>query len=195
MQAGGKGGRRALCVCRQTPAQTHTHTSSRRPSHTKKTTTTKNQHQRNRVFVAWLDVVTYLHHHGSDTEGEKMPWYRGGQWSYLRGGLTTLKAALNKTAATAVVASGIASKAAWLNRTAETKLAAVNASLVEARRVKAAAVNGSALAATLEGGGGVAGVGAGCGGVAIGCVEPEVSSGSGGAEEGGDRAVAGGVRE
>ena len=42
-------------------------------------------------------------------------------------------------------------------RTAETKLAAVNASLVEARRVKAAAVNGSALAAKLEGGGGVAG--------------------------------------
>ena len=42
------------------------------------------------MFVVWLDVVTYLHHHGSDTEGEKMPWYRGGQWSYLRGGLTTL---------------------------------------------------------------------------------------------------------
>ena len=75
----------------------------------------------------------------------------------MRGGLTTLKAALNKTAATAVVASGIASKAAWLKRTAETKLAAVNASLVEARRVKAAAVSGSALAAKLEGGGGVAG--------------------------------------
>ena len=42
------------------------------------------------VFVAWLDVVTYLHHHGSDNVGEKMPWYRGAQWSYLRGGLTTL---------------------------------------------------------------------------------------------------------
>ena len=25
----------------------------------------------------WLDVVTYLHHHGSDKEDEKMPWYRG----------------------------------------------------------------------------------------------------------------------
>ncbi|KAI4372924.1 hypothetical protein MLD38_011104 [Melastoma candidum] len=39
------------------------------------------------VFVAWLDLVTYLHHHG---HGEKMPWYRGQEWSYLRGGLTTL---------------------------------------------------------------------------------------------------------
>jgi hypothetical protein len=36
----------------------------------------------------WLDVVTYLHHHG--TTKEKMPWYRGEEWSYLRGGLTTL---------------------------------------------------------------------------------------------------------
>lgn len=25
-------------------------------------------------FVAWLDLVTYLHHHGHD---EKLPWYRG----------------------------------------------------------------------------------------------------------------------
>jgi omega-3 fatty acid desaturase (delta-15 desaturase) len=39
-------------------------------------------------FVVWLDVVTYLHHHG--TTKEKMPWYRGEEWSYLRGGLTTL---------------------------------------------------------------------------------------------------------
>ncbi|XP_051121355.1 omega-3 fatty acid desaturase, chloroplastic-like [Andrographis paniculata] len=38
-------------------------------------------------FVAWLDLVTYLHHHGHD---EKLPWYRGKEWSYLRGGLTTL---------------------------------------------------------------------------------------------------------
>nr|QWW89555.1 Omega3 fatty acid desaturase [Chromochloris zofingiensis] len=42
------------------------------------------------VFVAWLDVVTYLHHHGSHDATEKLPWYRGEQWSYLRGGLTTL---------------------------------------------------------------------------------------------------------
>ena len=28
-------------------------------------------------FVLWLDVVTYLHHHGSDKADEKMPWYRG----------------------------------------------------------------------------------------------------------------------
>ncbi|KAL0926298.1 hypothetical protein M5K25_002515 [Dendrobium thyrsiflorum] len=39
------------------------------------------------IFVMWLDFVTYLHHHGHD---EKLPWYRGKEWNYLRGGLTTL---------------------------------------------------------------------------------------------------------
>ncbi|KAK4253285.1 hypothetical protein QN277_010609 [Acacia crassicarpa] len=39
------------------------------------------------IFVMWLDLVTYLHHHGHE---DKLPWYRGKQWSYLRGGLTTL---------------------------------------------------------------------------------------------------------
>nr|WDA53421.1 omega-3 fatty acid desaturase [Erycina pusilla] len=39
------------------------------------------------IFVMWLDFVTYLHHHGHE---EKLPWYRGKEWSYLRGGLTTL---------------------------------------------------------------------------------------------------------
>lgn len=39
------------------------------------------------IFVMWLDIVTYLHHHGYD---EKLPWYRGKEWSYLRGGLTTI---------------------------------------------------------------------------------------------------------
>ncbi|KAG6475717.1 hypothetical protein ZIOFF_064946 [Zingiber officinale] len=39
------------------------------------------------VFVMWLDLVTYLHHHG---HSEKLPWYRGNEWSYLRGGLTTI---------------------------------------------------------------------------------------------------------
>ncbi|KAJ6432506.1 hypothetical protein OIU84_019693 [Salix udensis] len=39
------------------------------------------------IFVMWLDLATYLHHHGHD---EKLPWYRGKEWSYLRGGLTTL---------------------------------------------------------------------------------------------------------
>ncbi|XP_062003917.1 omega-3 fatty acid desaturase, chloroplastic-like [Rosa rugosa] len=39
------------------------------------------------VFVMWLDLVTYLHHHGPE---DKLPWYRGKEWSYLRGGLTTL---------------------------------------------------------------------------------------------------------
>ncbi|XP_049370143.1 omega-3 fatty acid desaturase, endoplasmic reticulum-like isoform X2 [Solanum verrucosum] len=39
------------------------------------------------IFVMWLDFVTYLHHHGHE---EKLPWYRGKEWSYLRGGLTTV---------------------------------------------------------------------------------------------------------
>ncbi|KAL6597534.1 hypothetical protein ACP70R_046974 [Stipagrostis hirtigluma subsp. patula] len=39
------------------------------------------------VFVMWLDLVTYLHHHGHH---DALPWYRGEEWSYLRGGLTTV---------------------------------------------------------------------------------------------------------
>ncbi|CAI8585844.1 unnamed protein product [Vicia faba] len=39
------------------------------------------------IFVMWLDFVTYLHHHGYT---QKLPWYRGQEWSYLRGGLTTV---------------------------------------------------------------------------------------------------------
>ncbi|KAG1338018.1 hypothetical protein COCNU_04G003240 [Cocos nucifera] len=39
------------------------------------------------VFIMWLDFVTYLHHHGHT---KKIPWYRGKEWSYLRGALTTL---------------------------------------------------------------------------------------------------------
>ncbi|KAF6147024.1 hypothetical protein GIB67_036743 [Kingdonia uniflora] len=39
------------------------------------------------IFVMWLDFVTYLHHHGHE---EKLPWYRGDEWNYLRGGLTTV---------------------------------------------------------------------------------------------------------
>ena len=42
------------------------------------------------INVVWLDVVTYLHHHGPSDENEKMPWFRGEEWSYLRGGLTTI---------------------------------------------------------------------------------------------------------
>ena len=42
------------------------------------------------IYTLWLAVVTYLHHHGSSDENENMPWYRGEEWSYLRGGLTTL---------------------------------------------------------------------------------------------------------
>ncbi|XP_044482716.1 omega-3 fatty acid desaturase, endoplasmic reticulum-like isoform X2 [Mangifera indica] len=40
------------------------------------------------IFVMWIDFVTYLHHHGHDEH--KLPWYRGKEWSYLRGGLTTV---------------------------------------------------------------------------------------------------------
>ncbi|CAL0307743.1 unnamed protein product [Lupinus luteus] len=39
------------------------------------------------INVMWLDLVTYLHHHGYK---QKLPWYRGKEWSYLRGGLTTV---------------------------------------------------------------------------------------------------------
>ncbi|XP_077213571.1 omega-3 fatty acid desaturase, chloroplastic-like [Tasmannia lanceolata] len=39
------------------------------------------------VYVMWLDAVTYLHHHGYE---QKLPWYRGKEWSYVRGGLTTI---------------------------------------------------------------------------------------------------------
>ena len=42
------------------------------------------------IFVMWLDAVTYLQHHGSSDPKEKLPWYRGEEWSYLRGGLTCL---------------------------------------------------------------------------------------------------------
>lgn len=42
------------------------------------------------VNVVWLDVVTYLHHHGPSDKNEKVPWYRGEEWSYLRGGLSTI---------------------------------------------------------------------------------------------------------
>ncbi|KAG5093836.1 hypothetical protein JHK84_049424 [Glycine max] len=43
--------------------------------------------ERRDIFVMWLDFVTYLHHHGYK---QKLPWYRGQEWSYLRGGLTTV---------------------------------------------------------------------------------------------------------
>jgi hypothetical protein len=39
------------------------------------------------VNVVWLDVVTYLHHHGYE---KKVPWYRGMEWNYMRGGLSTI---------------------------------------------------------------------------------------------------------
>ncbi|XP_057953141.1 omega-3 fatty acid desaturase, endoplasmic reticulum-like [Malania oleifera] len=39
------------------------------------------------VSVMWIDLVTYLHHHGH--EDGKLPWYRDKEWSYTRGALTT----------------------------------------------------------------------------------------------------------
>lgn len=29
------------------------------------------------INVVWLDMVTYLHHHGPEDPEEKVPWYRG----------------------------------------------------------------------------------------------------------------------
>lgn len=29
------------------------------------------------INVVWLDIVTYLHHHGPEDADEKIPWYRG----------------------------------------------------------------------------------------------------------------------
>ncbi|MEM0979485.1 MAG: fatty acid desaturase [Cyanobacteria bacterium P01_H01_bin.58] len=37
------------------------------------------------VFVMWLDLVTYLHHTEAD-----IPWYRGADWYYLKGALSTI---------------------------------------------------------------------------------------------------------
>lgn len=37
------------------------------------------------IFVAWLDLVTFLHH----TDAE-VPWYRGKDWYFLKGALSTI---------------------------------------------------------------------------------------------------------
>jgi omega-3 fatty acid desaturase (delta-15 desaturase) len=37
------------------------------------------------VFVAWLDLVTFLHHTDPD-----IPWYRGDEWYFLKGALSTI---------------------------------------------------------------------------------------------------------
>ncbi len=37
------------------------------------------------VFVAWLDLVTFLHHTVDD-----IPWYRGNDWYFLKGALSTI---------------------------------------------------------------------------------------------------------
>lgn len=42
------------------------------------------------MFVVWLDVVTYLHHHGPSDAEEEIPWYRNDEWNYMRGGLSTI---------------------------------------------------------------------------------------------------------
>ena len=42
------------------------------------------------TFVVWLDMVTYLHHHGPEEGDARVPWYRGEEWSYFRGGLSTI---------------------------------------------------------------------------------------------------------
>lgn len=42
------------------------------------------------IFVMWLDAVTYLHHHGPSDPDMEVPWYRGEEWNYMRGGLSTI---------------------------------------------------------------------------------------------------------
>jgi acyl-lipid omega-3 desaturase len=37
------------------------------------------------IFVMWLDFVTFLHHTDPD-----IPWYRGGNWNFLKGALSTI---------------------------------------------------------------------------------------------------------
>lgn len=37
------------------------------------------------VFVGWISLVTYLHH-----TDERVPWYRGGAWTFVRGALATV---------------------------------------------------------------------------------------------------------
>ncbi|MCR9142552.1 MAG: fatty acid desaturase [bacterium] len=37
------------------------------------------------VFIAWLDLVTYLHHSDPD-----VPWYRGEEWSFAKGALSSV---------------------------------------------------------------------------------------------------------
>lgn len=37
------------------------------------------------IFVMWLDLVTFLHHTEPD-----IPWYRGEEWYFLRGALSTI---------------------------------------------------------------------------------------------------------
>ena len=37
------------------------------------------------IFVMWLDLVTFLHHTEPD-----LPWYRGEEWYFLRGALSTI---------------------------------------------------------------------------------------------------------
>lgn len=37
------------------------------------------------VFVVWISLVTYLHH-----TDPRLPWYRGGAWTFVRGALSTV---------------------------------------------------------------------------------------------------------
>ncbi|NJL91795.1 MAG: fatty acid desaturase [Coleofasciculaceae cyanobacterium SM2_1_6] len=37
------------------------------------------------IFVVWLDLVTFLHHTEAD-----IPWYRGDDWYFLKGALSTI---------------------------------------------------------------------------------------------------------
>ncbi|XP_024536363.1 omega-3 fatty acid desaturase, chloroplastic-like [Selaginella moellendorffii] len=39
------------------------------------------------IQIMWIAGVTYMHHHG---HYQKVPWYRGKEWNYIRGGLSTI---------------------------------------------------------------------------------------------------------
>ncbi|MCB1315822.1 MAG: DUF3474 domain-containing protein [Leptospiraceae bacterium] len=37
------------------------------------------------VFIAWLDLVTFLHHNEAS-----LPWYRGEKWSFMKGAISSI---------------------------------------------------------------------------------------------------------
>lgn len=50
------------------------------------------------INVVWLDIVTYLHHHGSSDREEQMPWYRCASLVYSDSVAVLVAAALERKA-------------------------------------------------------------------------------------------------